>query len=121
MSPEDLQSLSSVIDSKALLARCLNNLDFAERILALFENRGAVELAELDRALEAGDVETVSRIAHRLSGACANAAAVELQICASNLRTAANQNSLPDMSAGLKELHGEWQKFVDAMPAERVG
>lgn len=115
MSPTDLKALSSVIDDKALLARCLNNLQFVERILALFDGKCGEELSELDRALEAGDIESVSRIAHRLTGACANAAAFELQSCASKLRTAAEKNALPEAATCLEELRCGWQRFSAAL------
>jgi HPt (histidine-containing phosphotransfer) domain-containing protein len=115
MSPEDLKGLSSVIDSKALLARCLNNLDFVERILTLFEDRGAVELTKLDEALMIGDAETVGRIAHRLAGACANAAAFDLQICAANVRKAVNKNSTEETAECVDELHSHWRRFTEVM------
>jgi HPt (histidine-containing phosphotransfer) domain-containing protein len=117
MSPEDLEGLSSVIDSKALSARCLNNLQFIERILTMFDGRCDVELAELEQAIGAGDVETVCRISHRFAGACANAAAFELQACASELRKAASKPSLPEASAWLEKLRFEKQKFSAALSA----
>jgi HPt (histidine-containing phosphotransfer) domain-containing protein len=117
MTSEDLKGLSAVIDSQALLARCLNNLDFVERILTLFEDRGTVELNNLDEALAAGDVETVGRIAHRLAGACANAAAHDLQICAANVRKAVNKNSLEEAAECVEELHRKWDCFSKVMLA----
>lgn len=117
MTTEDLKGLSAVIDSQALLARCLNNLDFVERILTLFEDRGTVELKKLDEALEAGDAETVGRIAHRLAGACANAAAFDLQISAANVRKAVNKNSLQEAAECVEELHEQWRRFNQVMAA----
>ena len=115
MSPEDFQNLSSVIDSKALLARCLNNLDFAERILTMFEGRCETELKELDEALQRGDVESLRRIAHRLSGTCANASAFEMQTCAAKLKRAADESSLPKASECLQDLRREWRRLADVL------
>ncbi len=115
MSPEEWDGLSSIIDNQALLRRCLNNLQFAERILTLFECTCGEELAEVDRALEAGDVDAISRIAHRLQGSSANAAAKELQARAAKLRTAAQERSLPEVSVCLQELRSEWQRLGAAL------
>jgi HPt (histidine-containing phosphotransfer) domain-containing protein len=119
MSPEDFDGLSSVIDSQALVGRCLNNLDFAQRILTMFEGRCETELAELDQALEKGDVETIRRIAHRLTGTCANAAAFELQACASKLKHAADDCSIEETSDCLQDLKREWERFSTVMSTRR--
>ena len=118
MSPEEWHGLSSVIDQQALLRRCINNLQFAERILTLFECTCGEELVDIDRALEAGDVEAVSRIAHRLQGACANAGAFQMQACATKLRSAAKEQALPDVAACLRELRSEWQRLGAALPGQ---
>src|SRR4051812_46752944 len=94
MSLESLQALDSVIDHQALLTRCLNKVDFAQRMLALFEGRCAEELKELDQAMEKNDLESVKRISHRMAGACANAAASKLQHCATELRHAVDGGSM---------------------------
>lgn len=119
MSPDDLKKLSSVIDSRALMARCLNNLEFAQRILTMFEGRCETELAELDQALEQGDIESIRRIAHRLTGTCANAAAFEMQACASKLKHAADDCSIEETSDCLQELRREWQRFSEVMSSQR--
>jgi HPt (histidine-containing phosphotransfer) domain-containing protein len=119
MSRASLESLSSVIDHRALLTRCLNKLDFAERMLALFQSRCGEELEELDQAFEKADLEAVRRISHRLGGACANAAAFGLQACATDLRHAANDGSLDKASQCLAELRREWDRFTTVMSAEQ--
>jgi HPt (histidine-containing phosphotransfer) domain-containing protein len=119
MSPADFEELSSVIDSKALLSRCLQNLDFASKILTMFEDRCEVELNELDEALVRGDIEVVRRIAHRLTGTCANAAAVQMQSCCAKLKQAADENSLPKTSECLQDLRKEWQRLSDVLSPHR--
>ena len=121
MSLESLEGLSSVIDHHALLTRCLNNLAFAERMLTLFQARCGEELLELEQAVKKGDMESVRRISHRLTGASANAAAPGLQARASDLRHAADDGSLEKASECLVELRREWHRLTDAMAGdERV-
>jgi len=121
MSLESLEGLSSVIDHQALLTRCLNNLAFAERMLTLFQARCGEELAELEQAVDKGDIEAIRRISHRLTGASANAAATGVQARASDLRHAADDGALDKASECLVELRGEWHRLTAAMAAgERV-
>ena len=118
MSLETLQTLDSVIDCQALLTRCLNKIDFAERMLTLFQGHCAGELSELDQALDEGDFEVVRRVAHRVAGASANAAAFGLRERATELRRAADKHSLDNAAKCLEELHQEWNKFQAAMSVD---
>lgn len=120
MSPVDFEELSSVIDSKALLSRCLQNLDFASKILTMFEGRCETELKELDDALTKGDMDVVRRIAHRLTGTCANAAAVHMQSCCIKLKQAADESSLPKASECLQDLRKEWQRLSEVLTPHRT-
>src|SRR5262245_7493911 len=79
MSLTNTERLSSVVDYEELVTRCLNKIDFAERMLTLFQSHCGKELAVLEQACEAADLEAVRRISHRLAGAAANAAANGLQ------------------------------------------
>ena len=120
MSLQSLHALDSVIDSQELLTRCLNNLDFAERMLNLFEGRCCEELTDLDAAFEKGDLNAVRLIAHRLAGACANAAAFGLQTSATELRHAATDGSIEKASRCLHDLRQEWHRFMEARSADPV-
>ena len=119
MSLETLQSLSSVIDHNALLTRCLNNLDFAERMLTLFQGHCGKELTNLEHAFDEGDMDSVRRLSHRFAGASANAAAFGLQARAAELRHAASDGEFEKTSQCLTELRQEWRKFTAAMGAEQ--
>lgn len=115
MSAKQVQLLDPVIDHRALLTRCLNKLDFAERMLMLYQGHCPTELAELDRAFADQNIESVRRIAHRLAGASANAAAPGMRARASDLRQAVDQGALDQAARCLAELHREWDKVNSAM------
>ena len=118
MSHGQLERLSSVIDQQELMTRCLNRLDFAERMLSLFHNQFGEELNQLEQAFDDGNLVSVGKIAHRLQGACANAAATGLQSRAAELRNAVNKGSRDETSQRLTELQSEWEKFSTAMNPE---
>jgi HPt (histidine-containing phosphotransfer) domain-containing protein len=111
--------MASVIDQKALLTRCMNRLDFVERMLTLFQDQCGLEVAELEQAFDNGDMNSVRRIAHRLAGASANAAAIGLQARAAQLRLAADDGSREKTSQCLVELQREWHRFTEARSADR--
>jgi HPt (histidine-containing phosphotransfer) domain-containing protein len=117
MSLTNAERLSTVVDYDELVTRCLNKIDFAERMLTLFQNHCGQELAHLEQACETGDLESIRRISHRLAGAAANAAAGGLQGCAAELRRAATSGSLDTVTKCLGELQREWRRFNDAMAA----
>jgi HPt (histidine-containing phosphotransfer) domain-containing protein len=119
MTLENAQDLSSVLNYDELLTRCLNRLDFAERMLDLFQTRSAEELADVEQAAERGDIEQVRRIAHRLAGAAANAAAFGVQQRAAELRIAATSGSAVDVQQRIADLRHEWQRVDAAISASR--
>ncbi len=112
------ERLATVVDYDELVTRCLSNLDFAERMLALFQNHCGEELVVLEQAYEAGNLEALRLTAHRLAGAAANAAAFGVQGCAADLRRAASSGSLEQAGQSLVELQREWRRFNDAMATD---
>lgn len=120
MSLGHLENVSSVIDRKALLTRCLNNLDFAERMVALFQEQFCEEMTVLEQEFERGNLDAVGKVAHRLQGACANAAAFGLQARAGNVRKAVNEGSREKTTQCVAELQQEWQRFSSVMSQDKV-
>lgn len=118
MSQKNAERLSSVVDYEELVTRCLNKIDFAERMLALFQNHCGDEMAVLERAYAEGNLESVRLIAHRLGGAAANAAAFGIQSCAAELRLAASSGSVQQTSRSLTDLQREWRRFNEVMSTD---
>jgi HPt (histidine-containing phosphotransfer) domain-containing protein len=98
-----------------LLGRCLGNLQFAERVLTMFQQRCDEDLAELERAVATEDTEAVVSLAHRLKGASANAAALGLRARASQMEQAARRRSLAETRQHLEDLRDEWHRFRSAI------
>lgn len=106
-------STTSPFDADELVARCLGNLDFVQRVLAKFQERLDTDLAELDEAVLAADAERIARVAHRLKGASANVAAHGLRERAAGIEDLARQRCLDDIPTELDELRGEWSRFTE--------
>ncbi|MCA9101062.1 MAG: Hpt domain-containing protein [Planctomycetales bacterium] len=110
------EAATTVVDVDELLSRCLGNLEFAERIIAIFQARCSTDLEQLEEAIDQQDLQRVAAVAHRLKGACANAAAHPLCERISQLRQAACANALDDVTARFQEVQDEWAHFVAAVP-----
>ncbi|MHB8865265.1 MAG: Hpt domain-containing protein [Pirellulaceae bacterium] len=115
------ESTRTVLNVDELLARCLGNIGFAERILAKFQDRFEHDLAELDRALQSRDADAVARTAHRIKGASANVAASRLHERAAAIEQLGRAQRLSDIPHGLEQLRHEWSCFRDEASSLELG
>ncbi len=104
------------LDVEDLMTRCMGNIEFAEQILSTFQALGDEALAEMEEAMAAEDAEALSRLAHRLKGASANAAAPGLRAHAAEIERAARQSSLQEIPAHIEDLRREWGRFASTPP-----
>lgn len=119
LTTEKRQSLElcRAFDVEQLLDRCLGSPQLVERVLASFELRFVEELDALRTELTGKDVEGVARLAHRLKGACANAAACELAALVADLETAARREQFDQAQAICRDMPGAWSRFIAAREA----
>lgn len=102
------------IDVNELLARCMGNLQFAQRVVAKFHARLDDDLIELDKALAESNSGSVARLAHRIKGAAANVGAHGLFRQAATLEELALANEVADLANLLDGLRQEKSRFVKA-------
>lgn len=106
---------SNVFDMDDLLARCLGNVEFVQRVLTKFQERCDEDLMALEQAMIRADTELVARLAHRLKGASANASALRLREHAAAIEDAARRRTLGAVPDRLGELRHEWGRFTAAV------
>lgn len=121
MSLTSWASTHSVLNIDELLARCLGNISFAERVLAKFHDHFENDLEELDNALQAHDAEAVARTAHRIKGASANVAAPRLCEQAAEIEQLGRDQRLSDIPDHLDQLRHEWSQFVHETSSLELG
>lgn len=102
------------LDVEELLDRCMGNLNFAERILALFQSRFDADLEELERAVLAEDCERIRNAAHRIKGAAANTAAHAIRRRAAGIERLAQQQTIAGIPSHLEQLRTEWTRFAES-------
>lgn len=120
MNARTLQRLAAVVDVDDLLARCLGNVEFLERVLLIFQSRCESDLCELEVAIQSADMLNVRRLAHRLKGACDSAGADRLGVRASELWTAANDESKDELAALFTLLRSDWKECSMNLPGGAI-
>src|SRR4051812_8874617 len=98
----ETKSCECVFDREALTSRCLGNETLVERVLQKFTVQLESDVAKLARALEAGDWNEFSLVAHRIKGMAANVEARELSrtaALAENTVSSGNQAGLAECLA----------------------
>lgn len=108
-------TIQNIINFDELLARCLGNVDIAEKVLSRFQDRFDVDLNELERGLDARDPQAIALIAHRIKGASANVAAPALYEVAAAIEDLGRGARLAEVPAGVAQLRGEWTRFVQSV------
>ena len=106
-------SAAEVLDLEGLRNRCMGNIDFVQRVLEKFQQRIPEELAELEQSLTLGNLEQVARVAHRVKGTSANAAAPGLRQAAAEIEESGRAGQVSGVSTGIEHLRGEWERYLD--------
>jgi len=112
---------SGVFNSDELLARCMGNAPFAERVLSKFLDRCALDLEELARAAESLDANAIALTAHRIKGAAANVAAMRLRERAAVIEDLGRTSRLSDVPKNITYLQQEWTDFVQVTAMLELG
>ena len=104
--------LPLVLNYQAFLKRCLGQPDLAEKILAKFSGRLLKNVAEIEAALNRGDLAEVSGLAHQLKGAAGNVSADPLYAIAVELETLGKNGDKAAAAACLVRLGSESKRFI---------
>ncbi|MBI1901442.1 MAG: Hpt domain-containing protein [Planctomycetia bacterium] len=105
--------MADPVDMQELVARCMGNVEFAERVLAKFRARLDEDLLELEKAVRAEDAPGIARVAHRIKGAAANVAAHGLRERAAGIEERAAAQALADVTRLIDELRNERLRLRD--------
>ena len=89
----------------------MGNLDLVRRVLDKFQSRFPEEMLEIHNALDAGDTELVSRVAHRVKGTSASVSAKGLAQAAAELEELTRSKSGTNFTVCVNRLNKEWERF----------
>lgn len=105
-----------ILDLEELTRRCAGKLDLVERVLARFCSRFEADFTELEQAAVADDLGTVARVAHRIGGASASAAAHSIRRVVGEAEDFARRGKADDVFQSVERLREEWSRFQDELP-----
>lgn len=106
---------SSPIDQQELLARCMGRVDLLEKLLSNFDQFLSPQVAELEQAVQMGEMKKIREIAHRLRGAALTISAHELSRCAERLEGAAFDGAAAESANCLEDLLRECERISSAV------
>jgi len=107
------------VDYDDLLARCMDNQDLAQRILARFEQTFGEDLNRFCDAVEAQDADQMAYLAHRLKGASANVSATKLLGVLNELESSVRSIRPDNLTALMEQLQNAWTHFKLDAPLKR--
>ncbi len=113
--PENGCASQQPLQHEELLARCLGNLEFAERVLSTFQDRFEEDLAVLEQHCHANETDNIASLAHRMKGASANAAAPGLQAETARLEELARSQRADELPRQMTQLKNEWTRFTQSV------
>lgn len=109
-----------IFDSQRFLQSLADDMELARELLAAFLEDSPERNQSLAEALQAGDTDTASRLAHSLKGMCGVVRAEQLVNLALNMEQAAKNGNLEktktlygDFDKKLSKAHEEIHVFIE--------
>jgi HPt (histidine-containing phosphotransfer) domain-containing protein len=92
--------------------RCAGDEALAANVVTRFLARSPAEIEELAGAMEAGDIDSVVRLAHRLKGAAATLGAEPLRAQAARIEMMGRDGDISEAGTALGGLRREFEGLV---------
>ena len=105
-----------VLNTEALLERCLGNLELAERLTAKFLDQMDETLGQIEDRVHVEDAEGTARLAHTLKGSAASLSAEALREVLARLEAAARTENLHEAAACLTQARYERDRLTEEAP-----
>jgi CheY-like chemotaxis protein/HPt (histidine-containing phosphotransfer) domain-containing protein len=103
-------------DVMAAFDRCMSDAGVVGRVLQKFKEHAPVNLAELQKKVEAKDAAETKRLAHGMKGAAANISAEKLRALALELERLGHEAELSAATGLLKQIEAELNRCIEFIP-----
>lgn len=110
---------SASINHQQLLERSMNNLDFAQELLADFGANLIGGIEKITHSFKIGDSEATTNAAHSLKGAAGIVGAETIQCIASSIESTGRPGGGKEMPSLLRQLNAEACRLYDELPEIR--
>lgn len=109
--------MPTTFNETELLERVDNDIGFLAETVQMLESDGRTLLADIERAIAAGDAAAVGRAAHALKGMVSNFCAPETQECALVIERAGKSGDLAGVSAALQAARERTEALITELLA----
>lgn len=99
----------------ALLARCAGDESICRRVLDKYSQQMQVDVSALVSFVESGNCQEACRVAHRIKGASANVAAMEISRLASDIEKLAADGQQNEATPLTHELVDAWNQHRERL------
>jgi HPt (histidine-containing phosphotransfer) domain-containing protein len=108
-----------MLDMTQLRSIIGEDIHILEELIDAFLHNTPDRLADLRRALIAGDAKSFEHVAHTLKGSSANMGAMRMANLSYRLELAGRNGRLVDVAEQLNQLEAEYEQVKQALEAER--
>ena len=113
-----LTSLTSSIDTRTLLERCMGNSGLVAKLMNAFANTLPIEQCALQAAIEHNDLIAVARISHKLKGTAWNMCANSLAEIANLVEQAARAGQIDKVADRWIEISLQIENILDSISTQ---
>jgi HPt (histidine-containing phosphotransfer) domain-containing protein len=113
----DHSPAAAPVELEELLARCVGNVEFMQRVLGRFVACFGEDIDRLEQRIHSQEPEEAARISHAMKGAAANVAAHALAEQVACIEAMARTGRLENISSQLKQLRQEWSRVAGSVNA----
>lgn len=110
--PSDSEENLLVFDSVVYKRRLMNDMSLMQQVAVNFIDDMPRQIAQLESLIAEGDEVAIARIAHKIKGACANMAALEMGELALQIESDAKQQQLTQLEQRLMQLRKSFDRLV---------
>lgn len=103
---------SRVFDQEGLMARLMSDTKLVNTVLHSFQEFAQKQIELVGNHLEAGDMESIKKLAHGIKGAAANIGATSLSALGSRIELAAKSGDIQLARAEAVKLPNEYERFL---------
>ena len=107
------------IDREALISRCMGNLEFADSLLADFQEDLPQQVDQIATFADQGDIEAMTDTAHSLKGAAGIVVAETIRTIVTEIEMAGKAADLTDTPSLTEQLQSETQRCLGFIPRLR--
>lgn len=112
----ELPGNSAPVDVNFLLEQVGGNADIAKMVIDEFVKQTPLDVENMAKLLNSGDLEAVGKVAHSLKGSSGTCGAAHLRECAAELEMACREGNASKAAEAFNTVNTEATRCMDFVP-----